>query len=296
MVDVATMSACITNRHRFWNDPYVYLLDVTDVHVVVFVWTTVHCERSGTWLLFGTVAVAWNCTPITELHVYSLIAQFYTCTGTCIYSYPPTCMYMFIFNRQTTKIYITYRLTTLFTYKLVCCSLVLNQHTEYLDKKHNKCRILHTTLDSNWLTSFGWARARDQSSYDPVYWWSPDMAHCSASSDGWRWAFDSARRPQRRAPARRRPTHATLAPPPPWSPRDLKDNITYTRDLENATYMYMCIFLNVGWTWSVDDVDVVTLPLSVGGSWLDRDASLSLQLHEVHRGANSIFSSHLRKV
>lgn len=46
-------------------------------------------------------------------------------------------------------------------------------------------------------------------------------------------------------------------------------------------------------TWCVNDVDVMILPHGVCSSWLDSDASLSLQFHRVHSGANAIFPLHL---
>lgn len=46
-------------------------------------------------------------------------------------------------------------------------------------------------------------------------------------------------------------------------------------------------------TWCVNDVDVMILPHGVCSSWLDSDASLSLQFHRVHGGTNTIFPLHL---
>ena len=40
----------------------------------------------------------------------------------------------------------------------------------------------------------------------------------------------------------------------------------------------------------VDDVDVVVVPHRVGGGRLDGDAALTLKLHRVHRGADTILT------
>ena len=55
----------------------------------------------------------------------------------------------------------------------------------------------------------------------------------------------------------------------------------------------MLISFHSVFTWSIDDVDVDIVPLSVGGSRLDRYPPLSLQLHEVHSRPNPVLSSHL---
>jgi hypothetical protein len=46
-------------------------------------------------------------------------------------------------------------------------------------------------------------------------------------------------------------------------------------------------------TRRVDDVDVVLVPLAVGGRRGDRDAALALELHEVHGGAHLVLPLHL---
>lgn len=47
-------------------------------------------------------------------------------------------------------------------------------------------------------------------------------------------------------------------------------------------------------TWCVNDIDIVIFPHGVGSSRLDGDASLSLKLHGVHSGSNTILSLHLQ--
>lgn len=47
------------------------------------------------------------------------------------------------------------------------------------------------------------------------------------------------------------------------------------------------------YTWCVNDVDVVVSPERVGGSRLDGDASLPLQLHRVHHSPDLVLAFHL---
>lgn len=48
-------------------------------------------------------------------------------------------------------------------------------------------------------------------------------------------------------------------------------------------------------SWSIDDVDVVVLPSTVGSSRLDGDALLSLEIHGVHLGADTILATNLEE-
>ena len=54
--------------------------------------------------------------------------------------------------------------------------------------------------------------------------------------------------------------------------------------------------LNEQWhvlTWCVNDVDVMVFPHDVGSSWLNGDASLSLEFHEIHFCPHLVLPSHL---
>lgn len=48
-------------------------------------------------------------------------------------------------------------------------------------------------------------------------------------------------------------------------------------------------------SWSIDDVDVVVLPSTVGSSRLNGDALLSLEIHGVHLGADTILATNLEE-